>query len=232
MAPQHPTPRPATHPTPTPGSWSPARVAAAAAGHGPEASALVAELAPAIRGRIARRLATSGVRARCGDARFHVDDLAQEVWLRLFANGGECLRRWDPERGLTLRGYAALIADRHVLSLLRRKAPQRERAATGPALECPVRPAQQRVEDAELLARIVEGLERRVSRRAMEVFRRLLLEERPVPEVARRLGTSPNALYVASSRLRAQLHEIAAELELAPAPTAVPAADAHVADAA
>src|SRR5688572_25242688 len=45
-------------------------------------------------------------------------DLTQEVFSALLDDDGRILRSWDPERGATLLGFVALIAERRVASIL------------------------------------------------------------------------------------------------------------------
>lgn len=43
----------------------------------------------------------------------------QDVMLKLFAERGRVLRAWDPDRGLTLRGFLRRVVRFHVLQLFR-----------------------------------------------------------------------------------------------------------------
>src|SRR5262245_62231248 len=76
---------------------------------------LARQLAPIIRARIARVLRR---RASAGQPRCALDDLTQEVFVRLFASERRALRAWDPARGLSLASFVGLIAEREASSAL------------------------------------------------------------------------------------------------------------------
>lgn len=50
------------------------------------------------------------------------EDVVQDVMLKLFADRGRVLRTWDPERGLSLRGFLRRVVRFHVLQLFRSSA--------------------------------------------------------------------------------------------------------------
>ena len=72
-----------------------------------------------------------------GRVRQDVEDLAQDVFLRLFEENGRVLRSWDPARGLSLENFAGLVAERHAISTLRtgKRNPWREDEAEEGVLE-------------------------------------------------------------------------------------------------
>ena len=79
------------------------------AGDAASSRALVAALLPVVQARVARVL----VRRRGGsgrDVRQEVEDLSQEVFAILFADGARVLRAWDPSRGLSLTGHSLVSA--------------------------------------------------------------------------------------------------------------------------
>src|SRR5881394_2683976 len=90
----------------------------ALAGRAEAARELVDLLYPAVQARVARVLCRVGGRSS-RNARQEVEDMSQEVFAFLFDQGGKPLRAWDPARGLSLESYAALLAERQTLSILR-----------------------------------------------------------------------------------------------------------------
>lgn len=47
------------------------------------------------------------------------EDVVQDVMLKLFAERGRVLRAWNPERGLSLRGFLRRVVRYHVLQMFR-----------------------------------------------------------------------------------------------------------------
>src|SRR5262245_39126253 len=97
-----------------------AEVHRALAGDDQALNRLVAMLTPVIQSRVARGLLSRRVGSASGrNVRQEVEDLTQEVFLVLFADGGKVLRSWEPERGLTLPNFVGLVAERQTASILR-----------------------------------------------------------------------------------------------------------------
>ncbi len=48
------------------------------------------------------------------------DDISQDVWVHLVSDGARRLLAYDPERGLSLESYVAIVAEREAISRLRR----------------------------------------------------------------------------------------------------------------
>ena len=53
------------------------------------------------------------------DVRQELEDIAQEVFAALFADGARLLKMWSPERGLSLANFVGLLAEREAISILR-----------------------------------------------------------------------------------------------------------------
>jgi RNA polymerase sigma factor (sigma-70 family) len=199
------------------GAMTPRRIERAVSGDQIEMDALVESITPPIRARVLLRLRRSGVHARCGTARYDVEDLTQDVLLKLFRDRGAVLRRWQPARGLSLPGFVAMIAQNHVASVLSRAAARCEFASAPEKLsdrsvEAPR--IVQRCEAVEAIEKLSSALRDRISERAMRVFELLLVEQRPVREVCSMLSISRSALYTLAHRVRRQLTSIAVEMEL------------------
>jgi RNA polymerase sigma-70 factor (ECF subfamily) len=59
----------------------------------------------------------------------------------------------------------------------------------------------------QVVRRLLAAIQSDFEERTWEVFRLLVLEDRPAAEVARRTGLTPNAIYVAKSRVLKRLRE-------------------------
>jgi RNA polymerase sigma factor (sigma-70 family) len=197
--------------------WTRGRLERALSGEGAPLAALIEELTPVIRCRIRQALQRSGATARCGEARFEVEDLTQDVLMRLFREDGAQLRRWDPARGLSLRNFAGLIAQRYAVTVLRRQHLHRESALPPEQLcehEAEAQRLAEQLEASQHLGLILTVLRDRVSAKAMRTLELLHVEGYSVPEVCEELGMTPNALYASCTRVRKQLYLIAVELKL------------------
>jgi RNA polymerase sigma-70 factor (ECF subfamily) len=166
--------------------------------------ALVELLLPVIHARVARALVRSPRRA--GRAwRQEVEDRVQEVLVFLFEQDARVLRSWDQARGLSLRNFVGLVADRQMASVLRsgKQSPWTEDPTLSEALDALVEPQSP---EPEILAKsrveaLLRELESRLSPVGKSLFLRLVVEERPIEEVASSTGMKPPALYQWRSRL-------------------------------
>lgn len=196
-------------------------MAQALAGDEPALKGLVDLLTPVIQARVARVVLAGRPATGGRPVRPQVEDLTQEVFLVLFADGGRVLRSWRPELGLSLENFAGLVAQRRAVSWLRggkrsqwREDPTLdEGAAPEPAGADDVeREAASREELRLLLGRLREEL----SPLGWSLFEELLVAERPVEEVERRTGMSRDALYAWRSRLRRLARRLLGELRQYP----------------
>lgn len=177
---------------------------------------LVHALLPVVQARVARAL----VRRRAGtgrDVRQEVEDLAQEVFAALFADGGRVLRAWDPARGMSLANFCGLVAEREAISILRsgRRSPWTEAATELEELEKDMAAApdvELRVSSREQLAMLLDRLRETLSTRGLELFHRLLVDEESVESVCASTGMSADAVYAWKSRLGKLVRKLAAEL--------------------
>lgn len=166
---------------------------------------LVKRLAPVVQARVARVLVRRrGARGR--DVRQEVEDLAQEVFAALFADGARTLRAWDPARGLSLVSFCGLVAERETASILRsgRRSPWTEAATELEELERELEhvvPAEAVVATRERLAIVVDRLRDALSPRGLELFQRLVVEEESVATVCEATGLSADAVYAWKSRI-------------------------------
>jgi len=171
---------------------------------------------PVVQARVARTL----VRRRGGsgrDARQEVEDLAQDVFAALFADGGKVLRAWDATRGLTLASFCGLVAEREAASILRsgRRSPWTDTATELDDLEkalAEVPDVEVAVSSREQLARLLDRLREALSPRGLELFHRLVVEEEPVESVCASTGMTSDAVYAWKSRIGKVVRKLGAEM--------------------
>lgn len=189
-------------------------IARALAGSRDAVEQLVSLLTPVIRARAARVL-VRGARGR--DVRASVDDVAQQVLLALFADHGKLLRSWDPARGMSLRQFVGLIAERQTLSLARSQ-------RANPHFEQPTQPETLEKElprsldpESELAARelfheIALRLRAELSPYGFQMFQQLFVEEKSPEQLSTELAMSTDAVYAWRSRLVRQVRSIAEKI--------------------
>jgi RNA polymerase sigma-70 factor (ECF subfamily) len=182
-------------------------VRSALAGNEPALTRLVRKLTPVIQSRVARGLLLRRTGMAAGrNVRQEVEDLTQEIFLVLFADGGKVLRSWQPERGLSLLNFVGLVAERQAASILRsgKRSPWKEdptlpedlhQAATESGPE-------EVTASREQLRLLLHRLTEELSPLGRHLFDLLFLRELPLEEVIRRTGMSPDAVYAWRSRLR------------------------------
>ncbi len=122
--------------------------------------------------------------------------------------------------GRSLTSYVSLVAEREVLSILRSRA--RSPWSEEPVELDPDQPlgdggdvGPERVAASrEALDVIVRAVRARLKERGVELFLLLVVEERPVEEIAEITGMTPGAVYAWHGRFRRMVQEIARELGL------------------
>jgi RNA polymerase sigma-70 factor (ECF subfamily) len=178
---------------------------------------LVVALTPVIHGRIARVLLRTGYHAAGRNVRQELEDIAQEVFLALFANNARILASWEPERGLSLRGFAALVAERQTVTILRsgKRSPFKEDPTLNEELdrEDPETSPEGVTASRQALRRLLEALHEELSPLGRHLFDLLFLKELPVGEVVRQTAMSNDAVYAWRSRLRRLAHKLHSRME-------------------
>ncbi len=170
--------------------------------------ALVGHLLPLVHRRVARALVRRSPAGR--DVRQEVEDLAQEVFAGLLANGGRRLLAWSPDRG-SAATFFGLVTERLVANALAspRRTPWRARPpAPAPAPADPTHALESRAVLRALGERMLEAL----SERDAALFEMLFVRGQDDAEVRETLGLSRDALYQARRRLRGRLRALAADL--------------------
>lgn len=178
-------------------------------------TALVRALAPVVQVRVARALVGRGKGGR--SVREEVSDLTQDVLCTLFADDARVLRSWDKERGLSLRNFVGLVAERHVTHVFRsgRKNPWKDEPIADVDLArhagATVSP-EAAVVSRDTFGHLWKRLAAELSPRGLELFRVLVVEERPVEDVCREMQMQSDAVYAWRSRLLKRARALLAEL--------------------
>lgn len=176
---------------------------------------LVRAIGPVIHGRVVKALVK---RAQGRDIFQEVEDVVQEIFVKLFENDAKLLRSWDPERG-PLGGFVALLCDHYVFSLFR-SGKRRPWTPDVIALEdddsdpiCGTASPESRAVSQESLDVLLDRLKTELSPKGFEVFVRLYVHDQAVDVAARELGMTVDALYVWRTRLTKLVKTLAAEID-------------------
>ncbi len=178
---------------------------------------VVAALTPVIQARAGRALGRRGA-AHGRDARQELADLTQDVLLLLFRDDARILRAWEPARGLSLLNYVGLVAEREVGHIARsgRRSPWALDPAEDSELDAVASSAaspESAAGSRDLFDRLHERLERELHPRAMDLYRMLVVDDAPIPEVIARSGLSADAVYAWRSRLLKRARQLLLELQ-------------------
>lgn len=175
---------------------------------------LIELLTPVVQARVARALVKAG-RHRQRDPRQEVADLTQDVLAGLFADHGRDLRAWDGAKGLSLKGFVGVLAERHCATVLRtaRRSPWTEDPTLHPGADLPDAPLEARVESRQLLSLLLDRTTAVLSPLGRSLFQLLLVEQRPAADVCARTQMSRDAVYAWQSRLTKLLRSLRDELD-------------------
>lgn len=188
----------------------------ALAGDSDALAELIDHLTPVIQARLTRLLLRHTSAHPEGQDRREMEDLVQEVFLKLFADKARVLRSWDPDKGASLRNFVGLITERYAISLLR----SRHRWVPTDALD-PERPdpvsdeatPEGRASSRQSLLQLLDRLRSALSPQGWAVFRLLFVEERSVSDIRDDVGLSADAIYAWRSRLRKMARNFAQDME-------------------
>jgi RNA polymerase sigma-70 factor (ECF subfamily) len=177
---------------------------------------LVDALAPVVQARVARALLRRSTAASGRNIRQEVEDLTQEVFAALFADGGRALRAWDPRRGLSLENFVGYVAERQVASILRtaRRSPWTEDPTLAEELDGPgdTPSVELRLASQQVLEALLDRMREELSPLGLSLFEQLFVQQREVAEVCTQTGMSRDAVYAWQSRLGRLVRRIGAEI--------------------
>lgn len=181
---------------------TPADIDAALRGDQIAMRTLIAEITPVVAAR-AMRVARF-LPARLREYGYEHADLMQESFVRLFANSGEVLLHWRPERGLSLRNWTGMIVERALLTLLRSAKPRIECPHLGKDLELDALTAKDPtalVEARSELRHLAIRAGSIVPEHRLTLLARLCFLRENISQVACDTGMSEAALYAARKRM-------------------------------
>lgn len=189
----------------------------ALAGNDEALRSLIDTLTPVIHARVVRALSRRRDLAQSRDIRQEVEDMAQEVFGGLFAKNARVLRSWDATKGLSLKNFVGLVAEREVASILRTgtRNPWRDDPTLEGELSDQAGPEsgpERQVSSRELLRVILDHLRMQLSPRGMHMFQLLIVEGRSTEEVCGLTGMTPDAVYAWRSRCAKLVKRIATEV--------------------
>jgi RNA polymerase sigma factor (sigma-70 family) len=184
---------------------------------------LVAVLTPVVQLRVVRALNRRSAKAVGRRVRQEVEDMTQNVFVALFDRDGKKLRAWDPARGLTLTAFVGYLAEREVVSRLRRgrSSPWTEDPTEAELLEEAGAendaPLDARLASREMLDEVLERLREELTPQGRDMFRALFLDEHSVEEICASSGMRRDAVYAWRSRLLRRVRAVGEELGALPA---------------
>lgn len=138
-------------------------------------------------------------------------DLAQDVMLKLFSNGGRVLRAWDPKLGLSLPGFVKRVVRYHVLQMFRssRSNPWRNAPASTEQLDALGEDMPDLLHMLSLW-QVRDQLLEQESAHGRRLYHALFVEQRSTDDVARDHQMTRNAVYQWRARFK---HRAAKALE-------------------
>lgn len=187
-----------------------ALVRQALGGHRGALRLLVRRLVPVIRARVAAYLGRRGGRLGARD----VDDVTQDIWLKLLEGDGHLLRAYDAERGKSLEGYVGLVCRRELWRRARALGAERRGGGQDDApLEAATAAAHGDPDpEAQLVGRdLLDGLQRHLRESLPERGRlvlALVYEDQTSPQdAAEVMGVNTQVVYNWMHRIRALTRE-------------------------
>lgn len=196
---------------------TPELVRDALADKGRAVETVISAVTPVIQARVARALLRRRGLARGRDVRQELEDITQDTFVALFADGGRLLRQWDPSRGMGLQGFVGLVAEQQVAAVLRsrRKSPWTEDPTEADGLDAPSPQAagpEARIASRDELAKLLDLVRAELTPLGLDMFERLMVRQQPVKQICAELEMTPDAVYAWRTRLRRQVRRLAAEL--------------------
>ncbi len=164
---------------------------------------LVHRLMPIVRATVRRALGFAVAGHRLG---VEVEDLEQDVWLHLVAQRGRRLSSFRPDRGISLESYVTILAEREVITQLRRRAALKRgrhlQAVCNDSVPSPDPTPEQRVADRQLVASLHRSLEAQLPERGRLIWRYTFTDGREPREVAELIGVKVQVVYNWQHKIR------------------------------
>ncbi len=177
---------------------------------------LVDELQPTIHAEVAvvvLRRGPSDPRA----VRVEVEDLVQDVWETLFRDDWRVLRKYQPNRGASLRTFVGLISQRVAIDALRsgRRNPWREQLGALRDVDAQNLLSvsfEQRLQDRNLLKQVYAQLEAELGEKGRSALESMFARDLSVDEAAVATGMTKSALYSWKKRITSRARALLARL--------------------
>lgn len=167
---------------------------------------LLRQLTPTIQVRVTRALLRNPFGGAPRNIREEVEDLTQDVWVALFDRNARMLRRWDPAKGMSLRNFVGIIAQRHAAGSLgtRRHNPWYDEPVAAETIEramSTVAAPDNRIAARQAWRAAMDATSRELSDRGRRMLRFMFGEQLDNDEIAARTGLTLSAIYKWRSRL-------------------------------
>ncbi len=185
--------------------------------------ALLDRILPVVQARVGAALLRRRAQVRGRSLRQESEDIVQDVCAALFEREGHVLRGWSPERGLSLKSFVGLVAERELGMMLRsrRRNPFSEHPTELDVLEQHQSHSETHafggraasalgadLEARDLLRAVLDQLRERLSGTGYFVFELLFVEDCATDQAAELTGLSRDALYAWRTRIMRQAREI------------------------
>ncbi len=165
-------------------------------------STLVDRLMPVIQARVRRRVGGSRPPVE-------VEDVVQEIWLRLIDQRGAALRKYDAARGASFEGYVGMIAERELGNYLDKARSQKRgglMSSVG-SKELEDRPIsspnpEEQAASREQLGQLATHLAAELPPKGQLVFRYLYSDGVAPNEVAQAIGVNIQVVYNWQHKIR------------------------------
>lgn len=166
---------------------------------------LVRRLLPILHARTRRWLWRFG--AASGST--EVEDVAQQVWLKLLEADGRALRAYDPDRGMSLEGYVGLFAEREAGNLVAMSRAQKRGGGRVELLQDSARHQgdatpnpEHHASERDTLRALLSHLDGELPPKGQLVLRLLYMDGNTPAEVADVLGVSLQVVHNWQHRIR------------------------------
>lgn len=180
---------------------------------------LVHSLTPAVRAGVLRALSRRRGQSGGRNILQDVEELTQEIFVGLLDQDGRRLRTWNPHRGLSLRSFVRLLAERETASRLRsaRKSPWTEAPSEWESLDTSDGGAfERRMDASQLLRALLARIRQQTSPLGRVLFEELWIRNKTVPQICRQLKMSADAVYAWRCRLSKLARRLYGELLACP----------------